>query len=73
MYTNAMANTTIYIRRRNQELWDSIPNKSDFLNSVLRQLDMQQKAKAKNNERVQNEETNAKTNTDTKEAPVQKG
>lgn len=66
-----MSNTTIYIRSRNQELWDSIPNKGDFVNSVLSQLRAQQKAKEQAKMREQkNEETNAKTTLQAKDPAV---
>lgn len=66
-----MSNTTVYIRARNQELWDSIPNKGDSVNSVLAQLRAQQKAKEQAKMREQkNEETNAKTDTQTKDPTV---
>jgi hypothetical protein len=67
-----MSNSTIYIRAKNQELWDTIPNKSDFINNVLSQLryQQQQKEKAKMREQ-QNEETNAKNTTTSKEPTVQ--
>ena len=67
-----MSNSTIYIRAKNQELWDTIPNKSDFINNVLSQLryQQQQKEKAKMREQ-QNEETNAKNTTVDKEPTVQ--
>lgn len=67
-----MSNSTIYIRAKNQGLWDTIPNKSDFINNVLSQLryQQQQKEKAKMREQ-QNEETNAKNTTVDKEPTVQ--
>lgn len=45
-----MANATIYIQKDNQETWDKIPSKSDFINKVLVQLGEEMKeAEAKNN------------------------
>lgn len=67
-----MSNSTIYIRAKNQELWDTIPNKSDFINNVLSQLRYQQQQKEKAKMREQkNEETNAKNTTVDKEPAIQ--
>lgn len=67
-----MSNATIYIRKKNQETWDAIPSGSDFINNVLTQLRYQQQAKEKALKQEQkNEETNAKTPTQTKKSPIQ--
>jgi hypothetical protein len=66
-----MSNATIYIRSKNQDTWDEIPNKSDFINSVLTQLRAQQRAKEQAKMREQkNEETNAKTTLQAKDPAV---
>lgn len=53
-------------------MWDTIPNKSDFINNVLSQLRYQQQQKEKAKMREQkNEETNAKNTTVNKEPTVQ--
>ena len=43
-----MSNATVYIQKKNEAIWDSIPNKSDFLNNVLYDLSVQLKEKQKN-------------------------
>jgi hypothetical protein len=43
-----MANATIYIQRDNEETWEKIPVKSDFINKVLTQLGQEMKEAEEN-------------------------
>lgn len=61
-----MANATVYIQKANEETWGKIPNKSDFLNKVLVELEKEMIEAAKNNGDKNETTTNPETKTNSK-------